>query len=398
MPEIPDKMIVKSELEKTLIFKSLSKMKVPINVDVDNISYSGTIEKYDNNTIVVVLESPIIGETGGCSVNFIFNNNYHYFISEMQMIEDNKILIFIPEEIQKNLTRKYKRVYMDGKVFMRFKVVIQPRALHFKDSPLMDERFIFQEVKKPKPAIDKILVAIKKLVSEFAQKIQIKVYKSDDKLDFIDELLRKSKKIFLIYNSYEDTLTDRRFKDDKIMTIMDVYNFYIGRGEPRKRIEDKLLDLLQDRRNKRIFSECYIPLLLEGETVGYIRLINGFDSHRNVKPMNAIKTRQYAELIVEALVKYDYFRLDSGKDFNIPVIDISAGGLLFRLKDEKLKRYLTKYTLLHVDINLPKRRITTKGVVTRIVKQSSEYALKFQEIEQDDMKYIDSLVQGKVEI
>jgi len=395
MPEIPDKMIVKSDLEKTLIFKSLSKMKVPINLNIDNISYTGNIVKFDDHAIIVTLDSPVIGESGVCSVNFVFNNNYHYFDSEMQMLEDNKVLVFIPEIIKKNLTRKYKRVYVEGKVFMRLKVIIQSKSIQFRDSPFMDERFIFQEVKKPKPAIDKILTSIKNLVSEFAQKLQIKIYKPEDKLTFIDNVLRDTKKIFLIFNSYEESLDERRFIDKEIMTIMDVYNYYIGKGEPRKRIEDKLLDFLQDRRNKKIFSECYVPLILEDEVVGYIRLINDFDFHRSIKPTNAIKSKQYAEVLVEALVKYDYFRLDSGRDFNIPVIDISAGGLLCRIKDEKIKRYLTKNTFLEMDINFPTRRISAKGVVTRVSKEQSEYAIKFQEIEQNDAEYIDSLAKGE---
>ncbi|HHE04896.1 MAG TPA: PilZ domain-containing protein, partial [candidate division WOR-3 bacterium] len=361
-------------------------------------SYTGIVEKFDDHSIIVNLDSPVIGESGDCSVNFVFNNNYHYFDSELQILDDTKVLIFIPELIKKKLTRKYKRLYVDGKVFMRFKVIIQSKSVQFKDSPLMDERFIFQEVKKPKPAIDKILISIKNLVSEFAQKIQIKVYKQNDKFDFIDKVLRDTKQIFLIYNSYEDSLDEKRFMDKDIMTIMDVFNYYIRKGEPRKRIEDKLLDLLQDRRNKRIFSECYIPLLLEDEVVGYIRLINDFDFHRNIKPMNALKTKQYAEVLVEALVKYDYFRLDSGKDYNIPVVDISAGGLLFRLEDETLKRYLAKNTLLEIDINLPYRRINARGIVTRVMKEHSEYAVKFQEIEQEDAEYLNSLAQGKIKI
>ncbi|RKX95741.1 MAG: hypothetical protein DRP84_03270 [Spirochaetes bacterium] len=398
MPEIPDKMFVKSDLEKALIFKSLAKMEVPVNVNINNISYTGIVEKFDDHSIIVNLDSPVIGDSGACSVNFVFNNNYHYFDSEFQILDDTRILIFVPELIKKNLTRKYKRLYVDGKVFMRFKVIIQSKSIQFKDSPLMDERFIFQEVKKPKPAIDKILISIKNLVSEFAQKIQIKVYKQNDKFNFIDEVLRDTKQIFLIYNSYEDSLDEKRFMDKDIMTIMDVFNYYIRKGEPRKRIEDKLLDLLQDRRNKRIFSECYVPLLLEDEVVGYIRLINDFDFHRNIKPINALKTKQYAEVLVEALVKYDYFRLDSGKDYNIPVVDISAGGLLFRLEDKKLKRYLAKNTLLEIDVNLPYRRINARGIVTRVMKEHSEYAVKFQEIEQDDAEYLNSLAQGKIKI
>ena len=327
MPEIPEKMIVRSELEKSLIFKSLKNMNIPVNINFEGITYSGTIEKYDTGSIVVKLDSPIIGEAGECSVNFVFNNNYHYFSSTLQMLDENRVMIFVPEEIKKNIVRKYRRIYVEGKVFMKFKILVQSQASKFQESTIMDERFIFQEVKKPKPAIDKMLIAIKNLVSEFAQKIQIKVYKPEDKMDFVDKILHDTKKIFLIYNSYEDSITERRFMDESIVTVADVYRYYVGAGETRKGIESKLLDFLQSRRDLRIFSECYVPLMLEDEVVGYIRLINDFDYHRSIKPINAQKVKEYADVLVEALVKYDYFRLDSGDRYDIPVINISAGGL-----------------------------------------------------------------------
>ncbi len=391
MPEIPEKMVVKSELEKLLIFKSLKEMKIPITVFVEGISYNGVVEKYDENSIVVLLDSPVIGESGECGVNFVFNNNYHYFTSNFQVVDENKVLIFIPEEIKKNIVRKYKRIYVEGKVFMKFKILVQSQASKFKDSSIMDERFIFQEVRKPKPAIDKMLVSIKNLVSEFSQKIQIKIYKPEDKMDFVDGILNDMKKIFLIYNSYEDSITERRFIDESIVTVADVYRYYINKGEPRKNIESKLLDFLQSRRNMRIFSECYVPMMLEDEVVGYIRLVNDFDYHRSIKPINAQKVKEYADVLVEALVKYDYFRLDSGDKFDIPVINISAGGLLFRLNNDKVKKYLTKNTVLMASIKFPDRQIGIKGVITRFNPYTSEYALKFLEIEKDDVDYIESL-------
>jgi hypothetical protein len=255
----------------------------------------------------------------------------------------------------------------------------------------MDERVIYREVKKPRPAVDKILSGIKHLVSEFSQNFSLKVFKPGQELSMEERLTKETKKIFLIYDSYEDSIEERRFQEEEILTFGSALDFLISGGEPRKTAEAKLLDLLQQKRNNRIFSECFIPLMLEGEVAGYIRLINDFDYHRSIKPAFAIRAAGYASVLVEALVKYNYFHLDSGNDFEIPVINVSAGGLLFKLDKPVLNQYIIKNTVLQMSILFPDRQIEARGVVFRIEDKTLEYGVKFQEINELDWKYIENI-------
>jgi hypothetical protein len=392
MVEIPKRMVVTSELEKNLIFDSLKKLKQPINITADNIEYSGIIEKIDNNLIHVILGSSPIGEIeGNHKVNFVFNNNYHYFTTDIHQQDEERVVLVYPDELSKNIQRRYDRVNVDGEVFMKFKIMIQSEKARFENSSLLDERIIAREVKKPRPAVDKILTGVKNLVSEFSQKFQVKVFKNGERLSFVDKLIKDTGKMFLIYNSYEDTIEDKRFYEDQILTVGSAYDYLISRGDARKACEDRLLDMLQQLRNKRIFSECYVPLMLEGEAVGYIRLINDIDYHRSLKPSYAKRTAEYANILVEALVKYDYFSLESGSEFDIPLVNISAGGLLFRLEKENLIPYLIKDTVLQMSILFPDRQIEARGIIFRINQDSLEYAMSFQEINTEDMNYINNL-------
>ncbi|UCB45407.1 MAG: PilZ domain-containing protein [Spirochaetota bacterium] len=398
MVEIPKKMVVTSELEKNLIFDSLKKLKQPMNITADNIEYSGVIEKIENELIHVTLSSTPIGDIEGThKVNFVFNNNYHYFTTDIHQQDEGRVVLVYPEELSKNIQRRYDRVNVDGEVFMKFKIMIQSEKAQMENSSLLDERIIAREVKKPRPAVDKMLKGIKNLVSEFSQQFQVKVFKEGERLSFVDKLIKDTGKIFLIYNSYEDAIEDKRFYEDQVLTVGSAYDFMISRGDARKACEDKLLDMLQQLRNKRIFSECYVPLMLEGEAVGYIRLINDIDYHRSLKPGFAKRTARYADLLVEALVKYDYFSLESGSDFDIPLINISAGGLLFRLEKENLKQYLIKETVLQMSILFPDRQIEARGIVFRIDKDGSEYGMSFQEINNEDMAYINKLAKKRKE-
>lgn len=397
MAEIPKKMVVGSELERNLIFQSLMKMKQPISVAANNIEYRGIIEKFGNDLITVKMQSPQVGEfEGNCRINFIFNNNYHYFDSPISKLDENTLVLRVPESINKNILRKFERVDVSGKVFMKIKIMIQSSRREFMKSSLMDERVIIQEVEKPKPAVDKILAGIKHLVSEFSQNFQVKIFKLKENLTFEEQLVKETKKVFLIYDSYEDTIEDKRFSEEQVLTIGGAYDYLIKRGEPRKSAEGKLIDVLQQRRNQRVYSECYVPMLLEGEVVGYIRLINDVDYHRSIKPAFLSRTFGYASILVEALVKYNYFSLDSGVDFDIPIINVSGGGLLFKLDKPKLKQYLIINTVLQMSVLFPARQIEVKGIILRIDGVNQEYCIKFQEINQEDMKFIEDIANKKI--
>lgn len=396
MGGIPKKMLVTSDLEKNLIFQRLRKMKEPLNVIINRIEYQGYIEQFDNDAITLKMKSPYIGEVeANIKTNFIFNNNYHYFNTGASRLDENHILLIFPENINKNIVRKFNRVDVSGKVFMKLKIMIQSEKHEFETSSLMDERVIFREVKKPRPAVDKILSGIKHLVSEFSQGFSLKVFKPGQELSMEERLIKETKKIFLIYDSYEDSIEERRFQEEEILTFGSALDFLISGGESRKTAEAKLLDLLQQKRNNRIFSECFIPLMLEGEVAGYIRLINDFDYHRSIKPAFAIRAAGYASVLVEALVKYNYFHLDSGSDFEIPVINISAGGLLFKLDKPALNEYIIENTVLQMSILFPDRQIEARGIVFRIEDKTLEYGVKFQEINELDWKYIENIAKKK---
>jgi hypothetical protein len=397
MGEMPKKMLVTSFLEKNLIFQNLMKAREPLNIDIHGIEYKGIIDSFDNSALNIRMHSPFIGDIDGAiKVNFTFHNNYHYFTTTGQQLDNTRLSLVIPERISKNIVRKYERVYVFGKVFMKLKIMVQSDKYDFKSSSLMDERVIYREVKKPRPAVDKILNGIKHLVSEYSQNFMLKVFKPDQKLTLEEQLLRETKKIFLIYDSYEDSIRQRRFSENEILTVASAYQYMISRGAPKKAAEAKLLDLLQQKRNRKIFSECCVPLMLEGEAVGYIRLANDVDYHRSIKPAFALRTLEYGSILVEALVKYDYFRLDSGNAYEIAVVNISAGGLLFKLEESRLKGYIIGHTVLQMSIKFPKRIIDARGVVYRIDEDAYEYGVKFQEINEEDINYIDRIVKNRI--
>ena len=135
--------------------------------------------------------------------------------------------------------------------------------------------------------------------------------------------------------------------------------------------------------------------MLEGEVVGYIRLFNDIDYHRSIKPAFALRAAKYATVLVEALVKYDYFTLESGEEFDVPVVNVSAGGFLFKLDRSALKQYLILRTTLMMTIQFASRLIKANGMIHRIDALRSEFGVKFFLINDADSHFIDDVVHGK---
>jgi hypothetical protein len=397
MAEVPKKMLVTSELEKSLIFQSLLKLKHPIRVCIQDIEYPGYIEKIEDDGIAVRIDTPTVGSVEGTvKANFVFHSNYHYFASEARKLHGNLIRLGFPEQISKNMVRMYDRASVLGDAFMRFRILIRTKRQEFKGGSLLaNERMILQELKKPRPAVDKILNGIRSLVSEFSQTFQFKVFKPGETLALDEQIVKETQKVFLIYDSFSDNIGEKRFLDDDVLTIGTVFERWIGKGVPKKNAESALLDLIDQKRKARVFSECLIPLLVEGGVVGCLKLSNDVDYHRSIKPAFAVKAAEYANVLVDALVKYDYFNLKSEEQFKIPVVNLSAGGLLFRLEESRLKGYISRGSILLVALQFEERQIRIRGIVYRIEEETSSYGVKFQEISVDDMNFIDDFVKRR---
>ena len=396
MSEISKRLVVSSDLEKNLIFQNLLKMEEPIVLELGGFHCPGHVKHYENDSILLHMQAPLkMDIKGSVRANFIFHNNYHYFDATAFKKDDTHIRLLLPEKIYKNILRAHDRIDVMNHVFMRFRILIHSERKELSDSSRLDERILMQEVSKPEPGVDRMLAAIRRLVADFAQNFQVKIFKEGELLSLDERILRQSGQIFLIYDSFEDSIEGRRQFEQNVLSIGDAYDFLIHTGETRKSAESKLLDLLQQKRNALVFSECLIPLKLEGEVVGYVRLYNDTEYHRSIKSAFALRTAKYGAALVEALVKYDYFTLESGDGFDVPIVNMSAGGLLFKLDGSSLKQYLILRTTLMMTIQCASRLIKANGIIHRIDKIRSEFGVKFFVINEADSHFIDDVVHGR---
>ena len=371
-------------------------MEQPIVLEFGERQCPGLVKHYDNDSMLLHMQNALkMDVKGTVRAHFIFHNNYHYFETVAYKKDDTVVRLQLPEKIYKNMLRAHDRIDVQDRVFMRFRILVSSERKELTDSSRLDERILMQEVSKPEPAVDRMLASIRRLVADFAQNFQVKVFKEGESLSLDELILRASGQIFLIYDSFEDTIESRRRFEQNVMSIGDAYEFLLHRGGTRKSAESKLLDLIQQKRNALVFSDCLLPLKLEGEVVGYIRLYNDTEYHRSIKPAFALRTAKYGAALVEALVKYDYFTLESGDVFDVPVVNMSAGGLLFKLDGSSLKQYLILRTTLMMTIQFASRLIKANGMIHRIDALRSEFGVKFFLINDADSHFIDDVVHGK---
>jgi hypothetical protein len=396
MSEVSKRMTVASDLEKNLIFQNLLKMKEAVILELGDQHRPGIVIRYENESVLLRMQNPLERELSGTvRAHFVFHNNYHYFEAHVRRIDVMQVAFPVPDKIYKNILRAHDRIDVSDRVFMRFSILVSSERKELSDSSRPEERILIEEVGKPEPAIDRMLEAIRRLVSDFSQNFQVKIFKGGERLSLDEYIIRQSGQIFLVYNSFEDSIEKGPRFEQGVMGVGDAFKHLLHHGETRQSAEAELLDLLQQKRDGHIFSESLVPLKLEGEVVGCIKLHNDTESGRSIKPAFVLRTSKYGAALVEALVKHDYFPLDSGDDFDVPVVNMSAGGLLFKLDTPSLKQYLILRTTLMMTIQCASRLIRANGMIRRINRPRSEFGVKFFVINDADSHFIDDVVHGR---
>ena len=111
MSEISKKLVVSSDLEKNLIFQSLLRMKEPIELELGGFHYPGFVKRYDRESILLDMQTPLKMDVGGpVRAHFVFHNSYHYFDTAAQKKDDNHIQLLLPEKINRNILRANERI------------------------------------------------------------------------------------------------------------------------------------------------------------------------------------------------------------------------------------------------------------------------------------------------
>ena len=391
-----------SRVEKEFIFNFIIKNKVKVEIKCPD---GETTEAFllEQNIKEIKIELLFVPESlkeynAEITVFFYFQNTHHTFKTNIIKIQGMYAIIKNPDNLVRNLQRKFERILINGKYSIEFEIQGDIIPLNYPTTKIS----YFPE-KAPINAdfsnvnIEEILKKFKDRMNSMVSANRVRLIKNYTPQTIEEKLTIHYGKILYIANSHTDLITKQIDNNFEIITKNDWINYEkeINKTEPVN-LNKVLSNYLMEIAKKDIFSEVVIPILYRNYVIGLIYLVN---NHKNSNP---IDTRiinyayQFSRIASYSLKQSGYFKEEEGEKekFLIPVYDMSPGGLGLIVDSDIYEDKLLLDHNYKVVIHTENRdiRILVK-LVRKIQKLSNHiYGFMFLEIKKEDFDFLQKLL------
>ncbi len=386
-----------SRIEKEFIYKFLVVNKIELDIQCKNRHTQGYLLDHNSKELKIEifnLFNELYSPNAEINVIFYFKNNYHTFKTNIIKIQGNTAIIHNPENIAKNLQRKFERIIVDGKLQAKFTIKGDLIRLNYP------ETIVHYYPNKPPIEADLYDVKIENLINKFRNKLsnivsynKIKMLRNYTPITFEEQLVVKYGKILYIPSVYSDLPQKQLSHDSEILLKNEWVKFEILKNKTQPYLTNKALsDYLKKEANHGIYSKAIIPILYRNYVVGLIYLIN---DERRTTPIS-VKVIDYcydfSRLLSYALKENGYFKEEekNTQRYIVPIYDLSGGGLAFKndnnFFEDKLLLNHNVYFMLEIEKH--KIRILTKLIRKFKEKDFYFYGFIFLDIKQEDHEFL----------
>jgi hypothetical protein len=393
-----------SRVEKEFIFNFLIKNKVKVEIKTDNNSTDGIFLEQNSKEIKIELNTPfeeMKNYEPEVKVFFYFQSSYHTFNTIILKHQGKIIIIRNPESVARNLLRKYERIPVNGKFSVKFDLEGEINALsypvckayYFADKPPISADFT--EVK-----IDTLMAKFKEKMSNVVSSNRIVMLRNYTPKTFFEQIVLHYGKSLFIPNSHTN-IPSKQFSDQFENLERDHWiDFEMAHNHTNAGMINRVLsDYLKTLAKNNIFSYSITPILYRNYVIGIIYLLNSHQKASQVDIRVLNYTSQFAKIVSYTLSQSGYFKDEIGiKDsYEIPVYDMSPGGISFFKEDDSMEDKIALDTNLSFDIIIKGRSIR---ILTKLVRKFQKlsryfYGFMFLGIKSEDFNFLNDYFYGK---
>jgi hypothetical protein len=384
---------VVSRIEKEYIFNFLIQNKVQLEIQCGESKTEAVLDDQNASELkielTIVLEE-MLGYNVPIKVVFFFQNNFHTFNSTVIKIKNNIAIIKNPENIIKNLQRKYERVEVKNGLKVQFEIRGDLLPLDFPESK------VYYYPERPPISADFSDVKIETIIGRFREKMDTQVsynkivmLRNKRPRGFDEKLMIKYGRIVWIPNTHSELPQKQISPELQVVLKHEWVDFEQKSNKTKPFLVHKILsDYLLEKSRNDILSMAMVPVLYRQYVVGIIHLIN---NHQKNAPVN-VKILNYASRfsrILSFTLKENGYFLDeeaNTKEYQIPIFDISPGGLGFFLDDDYFEDKLLLNHNIRFLVQIDNRPVRILAKLVRKFKHLSRYGYGFMFI---DMKKVD---------
>ena len=214
-----------------------------------------------------------------------------------------------PENLIKNLERKYERVVPPANVAIHFISKGQKIMLDF---PRSEE---YNPAQKP-AAIDEIEnTSLQGLISDFRKKVgeivsseTIKMFRGKMPENFEERSISRFGKMLYIPQTESYKFELDRVGDIEVIDQSKIKAQLHDEGTLKKNLDLKIESIIAEKRSEDIFSELFCPILYREYVPGYIRLTNNYEKRRAISEALVEYVDQFSKILAYSLKIHGYFK------------------------------------------------------------------------------------------
>lgn len=391
-------------IEREFIINTVTNNSMPVRVHGTRKSVEAVITETTDREIRLKKDDNSVW------VEFVPDENIRIFIAyyghvmtcESKTITvDNDILtVQYPKTLIKNLQRKYERVSPPKGVRAYFTMKGTKIEL---DYPKTEE---YNPANRPEEADDFDSTKLNDLVGEFKKKIapvvsknNIIMFRDRGPETFEERIISRFGRVFYLPSTSESFPTDMPESNCRFITRELIEDVLRDEGTQNANMEVRIRLLLENKHDKGINSELFIPILYQEYAIGYVYLANTGDNENTLGEDVYEYGCQFAKVLAYSLKIHGYFKGEKPKTitYDARIIDISAAGMLFIHSSPELSEKLVLYTDFEMNLHIGPRKLKVPSRVMRKFNESdmTYYGVLFLDIQPEDFRFLFDFVYGR---
>jgi hypothetical protein len=395
-----------SRVEKEFIFAFLIKNKVMIEIKCGNKSLDALFLEQSHKEIKVQLFSicdEIKSYESKVKVMFFFQNAQHIFNSIVLKIQGNIALIANPETVARNLLRKFERVYINGKIKVRFELEGEILPLNYPVS-----KTHYYPEKPPVHAdfqgisIDELLKRFKERMSYLVSTSKIQMMRNFTPQSFFEKMAICYGKTLVIPNTRGILPTKQISQNYEILLRNNWVDYEMvhnltNPGMVNRAISEYLFLLSKSG----IYSFAIVPILYKNYTIGIITMANTIQKSAEINNRILDYTTQFARVMSYTLKKNGYFKAETGEKvkYELPIHDLSPGGMALWLENDIFQEKFRIDENIDFVLEINGREIKVMGKLVRKFEKLAKYfyGFVFLGIKTDDYEFLNKYLYNSEE-
>lgn len=355
-------------------------------VIVDDLKVRANVTRIDD--MHLYLESTILPKIGklpyGVSCLIPYGKDMFFFNSEIMRIEGNELCVILPGNIIKKHHREYERYNVEGILFCSLNVV---KEVDFVGRFPLSMRAMFDQ------GLDKVSYGevLDKFVETLAKEFGSAV--------FVEEF---SQLPWLKYCRYGRTgliVTDiesKEFLEPMCMYGFASYGYFL---EPQRRnlADNEVKTFTNYHISKGFKSYIYVPIFIVDTLLGYVMIASGnpIDLKELKEVSRLMRVLGIVDLIEQFFCYNRFFVLNEHRDYPIPIIDISFGGMKLKI-DKHIAYFIDVGDTLKIYFKIGTRFFEFVGEVIRVGYEGGNFisAVKFLNMDKGEFSYIKKWFSG----